>query len=105
VEDLILDEIAHIAQNGVLEEELEKGKNCLEVQAYRELQTLQQRSQSLGFWESTVGDFKHIFQRPNQIKNLKSEDIQRIAQKLMDPQRRFILYAFPTPKITQSSKI
>jgi zinc protease len=98
VEALILEEIEQIAIHGVLAEELEKGKNCLEVQAYRELQTLQQISQALGFWEATLDDFKHIFQRPSQIKNINSDQVKAIAQKLCDPKRRFTLYAFPKSK-------
>jgi predicted Zn-dependent peptidase len=62
---------------------------------YQDLQTLEQKSEALGFWESTLGDFKQIFKRPDKIRNLSKESVQILARSLLDPQRRFVIYARP----------
>jgi zinc protease len=95
VEKVIFDEIQKVADFGVTEEELEKGKNCLEIEMYQDLQTLEQKSEALGFWETTLGDFKEILNRPEKIRKLTREAVQGVARSLLDTRKRFVIYAQP----------
>jgi zinc protease len=95
LERIIFEEIQKVADFGVTDEEIEKGKNCLEIEMYQDLQTLEQKSEALGFWETTLGDFKQIFRRPDKIRNLSKESVQMVAKSLLDPKKRFIIHAKP----------
>ncbi len=95
VQQVLINELQTIAEHGVDEGELTRVKRAKELHNYRSLQTVQQRAQSLGFWQNVAGDFKHNFARLEKINRIKSEDIQSMAQKLLDPHIRCIVIGQP----------
>ena len=92
---LILDELRSISQDGLDSGELEKVKHQKELNTYRGLQTVQQRAQALGFWETTVGDFQELFERPRRLAKVTSSEVCEVAKLLLEPSRQYVLIGQP----------
>ena len=95
VHDLVFSELRKVADDGVEDFELSRVKRTKELHSYRGLQTVQQRAESLGYWQSTSGDFKFNFLRLKQIQSVTSQDLKMIAQKLLNPKLRCIVIGRP----------
>jgi zinc protease len=74
----ILDDIA---QNGVTEKELEKAKNQKTMEFYRAMQTIDGKANTLGDFELFLGDYKKLFELPQEFDKITVEDIKRVAGK------------------------
>ncbi len=79
--DLILQEIEKIKDNGVQQEELEKGKNLLLASMYRTLDNAYNSFNKNLSQFLTFGEVKNQQTEIEKIKNIKLEDIQKVAKK------------------------
>jgi zinc protease len=70
-----------VAQNGVTERELEKAKNQKTMEFYRGMETLDGQANTLGDFELFFGDYKKLFELPQEFGKITVEDIKRVAGK------------------------
>ncbi len=91
-EAIILRAIQDIADGAIEQAELERALNKLELTAYRELQTAQQRAQAIGYWEVTADDFRWAFDVDTRLRKITVDDIRSVAQTILAPERRTVVY-------------
>lgn len=90
LEQAILQEIARLIKDGVTEEELQKVKNQKVLNLYRGFETINGTAQNLGNFEVFFGDYKKLFDAPQQYRNLKPADIVQVAAKYLKKSQRTI---------------
>ena len=95
LKERVLTELRRIAREGVEASELERAKICKELNGYLELQTAQQRAQTLGFWSVVGGDIDEMFKRQNRIATVNVDDIRDVATLLLDPDRLITVVGMP----------
>ena len=90
LEQAMLAEIDRIAKDGVSAEELQKVKNQKLVDLYRAQETINGKAQQLGSYEVFFGDYKKMFDAPEQYKKLTTTDIRDVAAKYLKKARRTV---------------
>ncbi|MCA9539632.1 MAG: apolipoprotein N-acyltransferase [Myxococcales bacterium] len=76
-EAVLLSIFADAARDGLTDAELDKARNRIETRFYRQLQTVSQRAQGLGFWHTTADDFSRLFTIAEAYRAVTAEDVQR----------------------------
>ncbi len=94
-EAVVLDAFAEVVGSGIDDAELDKAKSKLETRFYRQLQTVQQRAQGLGYWEVTAGDFRRLFTLADQYRTVTHEQIAQVAAEVLRPENRTVIHARP----------
>lgn len=96
-----LDEIdaamAELARTPVPAHELAKVKNCVETDFWAALEDCDGRAEALGHYETTLGDFRKLFDMADRLARIDAGDIQRAAAAYLVPQRRTVVIAEPEP--------
>ena len=90
LEQAMLAEVARLIKDGVSDEELQKVKNQKLVGIYRNQETINGKAQQLGNYEVFFGDYKKMFDAPEQYRKLTVADIQRVAAKYLTKSQRTI---------------
>lgn len=81
VEKAIYEEIGKITKEGVSEKELQKVKNQKLIEFYRQVETIDGKSNNIGTYEVFFGDYKKMFDAPAQFNKVTADDIKRVANK------------------------
>lgn len=90
LEKAILEEIEKIISTGVGENELQKVKNIKLMNFFKETETINGLSNTLGTYELFFGDYKKLFTAPEYYKRVTAEDIQKVASKYFTKQNRTV---------------
>jgi predicted Zn-dependent peptidase len=90
LEKAILEEIEKIISTGVGENELQKVKNIKLMNFFKETETINGLSNTLGTYELFFGDYKKLFTAPEYYKSVSAEDIQKVAAKYFTKQNRTV---------------
>ncbi len=85
-EEAILAEIAAVRVGGVTAEELQRAKTLLEGEDIVATSTTRGLASTLGFY-ATVADLDFALTYREHIRAVTAEDVQRVAQRYLDPQR------------------
>lgn len=88
-------EVARLRKDLVSDDELERAKNRLELQALQGLQTQAGRAEQLGFFETTLGDFRLLFARLEALSRVEPEDVRRAARRFLRRKARTVVVAVP----------
>ena len=94
-EAVLLEHFARVVAEGLSEAELTKAKNKLETRFYRQLQTVQQRAQGIGYWEVTADDFRRLFTLADLYRSVRTDDIQAVAAEVLRPENRTVVRGLP----------
>ena len=70
-----------IIKSGVTDAELQKVKNRKLIEFYRQVETINGKSNNIGTYEVFFGDYKKLFDAPAQYNKVTVEDIKRVAAK------------------------
>lgn len=90
VEKAIYEEIGKIAKDGVTEKELQKVKNQKLIEFYRQVETIDGKSNNIGTYEVFFGDYKRMFDAPAQFNKVTADDIKRVANKYFSKSNRTV---------------
>ncbi len=82
--------INEVIKKGVTERELEKVKNNKAVDFYREMQTINGKSNQLGSYEIYFGDYKKLLQAPELFDAVTLADVQRVAKQYLVKKNRTV---------------
>lgn len=91
IEDSIYAMIDLIVKNGVTDKELQKIKNQKEMDFYRQIATINGKSNTLGTYELFFGGFEKMFEAPAKYNLVTSADIQRVAEKYFKKRNRSVV--------------
>jgi zinc protease len=89
--------IAELGRTPVPTPELAKIKNCVETDFWAALEDCDGRAEALGHYETTLGDFRRLFEMADWLARIDADDIRRVAASYLDPRRRTIVIAEPDP--------
>lgn len=90
LEKAIIAEINKVMKSGITEQELQKVKNSRLVNFYREMATINGKSNTIGSYEMYFGDYKKLFSAPNDLEKVTLEDVQRVAKKYLRKANRTV---------------
>ncbi|OJV20241.1 MAG: peptidase M16 [Dyadobacter sp. 50-39] len=95
LEKAIEKQIDMIIQNGVTDSELQKVKNQKLMEFYHTLETINGKANSLGTYDVFFGDYKKMFEAPDNYKKVTVDDIKRVAAQYFTERNRTVGYLLP----------
>ena len=88
-------ELARLRNKPVSAAELRKVKNRMELGFLQGMETAAGKAEQLGFFEIVSGDAAELFGRLRALRAVTADDIQRVANKYLDPRRRTRIAVLP----------
>ncbi|MGE5340617.1 MAG: M16 family metallopeptidase [Candidatus Omnitrophota bacterium] len=90
LEKAIIEEIDRVIRDGVTDQELQKAKNSMLVDFYREQETIKGKANNLGFYEVFFGNFKTMFDIPEDYKKVTKDEIKTVAATYLKKSNRTV---------------
>ncbi len=90
LENAIYAEIEKIKKEGISESELQKIKNQKLMEFYNQVETINGKSNNIGTYEVFFGDYKKMFQAPDNYNKITVADVQNIAKKYFTKSNRTV---------------
>ncbi|MBS1790703.1 MAG: insulinase family protein [Acidobacteria bacterium] len=95
VEKAIYEEFDKIKTSAVTDRELEKAKNILLANFYRQMKTISGKANTLGSYEVFFGDYRKLFTAADDYRKVTKADVQRVAQKYFTEKNRTVATLIP----------
>lgn len=83
-------QIDKIIKDGISENELQKVKNQILIQFYRQIETINGKSDNIGTYEVFFGDYKKLFEAPANYNKITGAEIQAVAKKYFKKSNRTV---------------
>lgn len=90
VEKALYEELERLSRDPVPAEELQKARNQILVDFYRQLKTIAGKANLLGSYEVFWGSWSQINEAPARIEKVTAADVQRVAARLFSPRNRTV---------------
>ncbi len=90
LEEAIYLELEKIAKEGIKENELQKVKNQKVMEFYKTMETISGKANQLGTYHLYFGDYKKLFDAPNQYQKVSGEEIQNVVKKYFTKSNRTV---------------
>jgi len=90
LEKAIIEQVNSVIKDGVTERELQKVKNTKLVDFYRQMATINGKSNTIGSYEMYFGDYKKLFSAPEEYNKVTLTDIQTVAKKYLRKANRTV---------------
>ncbi|MGI8566815.1 MAG: M16 family metallopeptidase, partial [Pyrinomonadaceae bacterium] len=103
VENAIYEEFGKIERESVTDQEIEKAKNILLANFYRQIKTINGRANQIGTYEVFFGDYRKLFNAADDYKKVTKADVQRVAQKYFGAKNRTVATLVPEKTAPLSS--
>ncbi|QSX33884.1 insulinase family protein [Shewanella avicenniae] len=88
--DALIAQVDLIAKDGVTQQELDKAKNIKLMNFYREMETINGKSNTVGTYELFFGSYQKLFDAPKAYDKVTIADIQRVAQTYLKRSNRTV---------------
>ena len=95
VEKAIYEELDRVAAQSVTAGEMEKAKNILLSEFYRQIRTISGRSNAIGTYEVFFGDYRKLFSAADEVAKVTTADVQRVAKKYFTANTRTVATLLP----------
>lgn len=95
VEKAIYEELDRVAAQSVTAVEMEKAKNILLSDFYRQIRTISGRSNAIGTYEVFFGDYRKLFSAADEVAKVTTDDVQRVAKKYFTANNRTVATLLP----------
>jgi zinc protease len=95
VEKAIYDEFDKVKLSAVADLELEKAKNILLANFYRQMKTISGKANTLGSYEVFFGDYRKLFSAADDYSKVTKDDVQRVARKYFSDKNRTVATLIP----------
>ena len=83
VEQRMFEELQRVAEEGVTEQELSKARNIALAEFWRGLATINGKAQALGSAAVFHGSYERLFDLPQEIEAVSTDDVRRVAAKIL----------------------
>jgi zinc protease len=97
-EKVLYEELERLQSTEISARELQKAKNQLLTQHYRQLKTIAGRAQLLGHYDVIFGDYTKAFTIDKDFEAVTAADIQRVAKKYFTEKNRTVATLIPEGK-------
>ena len=84
VETRLLEELGRVASEGITEAELQKARNIMIADHWRELSTISSKAAALGRAEVFHGDYQLAFSLPDELAAVTATQIQQLASDVFN---------------------
>jgi zinc protease len=98
VEKVAFEEVEKLRTAPVTDAELQRAKNQLLADSFRQLQTIAGRANLIGRYEVLYGDYHKLATRGQDIEAVTIADVQKAATEYFDPDNRTIVTLVPEKK-------
>ena len=90
LENAIYTEIEKIKNEGITEKELQKIKNQKLMEFYGQVETINGKSNNIGTYEVFFGDYKKMFDAPDNYNKVTVDDVKNVASKYFSKSNRTV---------------
>lgn len=90
LENAIYSEIEKIKNEGITEKELQKIKNQKLMEFYNQVETINGKSNNIGTYEVFFGDYKKMFDAPDNYNKVTIEVVKSVAKKYFSKSNRTV---------------
>lgn len=90
IEEVIYKELDKIANEGISEPELQKVKNQKLMEFYHVMETINGKANQIGTYQLFFGDYKKLFDAPNQYQKVSVDDIKNAAKNYFKKSNRTV---------------
>ncbi|HLJ44607.1 MAG TPA: pitrilysin family protein [Bryobacteraceae bacterium] len=97
-EKALFEELQLLQTTPVSDRELQKAKNVILADHYRQLKTIAGRANLLGTYEVFHGDYALLFTEEQRVDAVTAADVQRVAAKYLTDKNRTIAVLIPEEK-------
>jgi zinc protease len=104
VEQALYEELDKVRAEDITPRELEKAKNALLADHYRQLKTISGKAQALGNFEIFFGDYRKLFQVPDEYGKLTLADVHRVAARYFVERNRTVATLLPQKEESAGGK-
>jgi zinc protease len=106
VEKAVYEELERVKKEEVTDQEIEKAKNIVLANFYRQMSTINGRANTLGTYEVFFGDYHKLFTAVDSYNKVSKADLQRVAQKYFGEKNRTVATLIPekAPEKTEAPK-
>ena len=94
-EKSLYEELDKLTTTPVTDEELQKAKNIVLADFYRQMESINGRANTLGSYEVFLGDYHKLFTAAAEYDKVRKQDIQRVAQAYFDENNRTVATLIP----------
>ena len=98
LEQVIYEELDKAKAAPVTDDELQKAKNILLANFYRQLKTINGKANTLGTYEVFFGDYQKLFTAADDYAKVTKADLQRVAQSYFTAKNRTVATLVPEKK-------
>ncbi|MGE0886323.1 MAG: M16 family metallopeptidase [Blastocatellales bacterium] len=95
VEKAIYEELDKVKTSLVTDRELDKAKNILLANFYRQMKTIDGKANTLGSYEVFFGDYRKLFTAADDYSKVTKDDVQRVARKYFNQKNRTVATLIP----------
>ncbi len=90
-EAIIDEELRTLARTAVTDADLDKAKNRIETAFWRVLASSEGKASQLGEFDVVTGDYRRLFQRADEIRQVSADDVRRAADDYFSGARAVIV--------------
>jgi predicted Zn-dependent peptidase len=90
IEEVIYEELDKIANEGISETELQKVKNQKLMEFYHVMETINGKANQIGTYQLFFGDYKKLFEAPNEYQKVSGDDIKNVVKKYFKKSNRTV---------------
>jgi len=94
-EKAIYEELDKLKTTPVSDEELQKAKNIVLADFYRQMESINGRANTLGSYEVFLGDYHKLFTAAAEYNKVRKQDIQRVAKAYFGENNRTVATLVP----------
>ena len=95
VEKVIYEELDRLKTTAPSDQEIEKAKNILLANFYRQMKTISGKADTLGSYEVFFGDYRKLFTAAEDYKKVTKEDVKRVAARYFSDRNRTVATLIP----------
>ena len=89
------EELERVKNEQVTDQELEKAKNIVLANFYRQMDTINGRANTLGTYEVFFGDYHKLFTAVDSYNKVTKDDLKKAAQKYFAENNRTVATLIP----------
>jgi zinc protease len=90
--------------SGPADTELQKAKNILLANFYRQMKTINGRANAIGQYEVFFGDYRRLFNAADEYAEVTAADVQRVAKQYFHEKNRTVATLIPEKPAAQTKE-
>jgi zinc protease len=102
IEKAVYEELDRVKKDPVSDQELEKARNIVLANFYREMSTINGRANTLGAYEVFFGDYHKLFTAVDSYNKVTKADLQRVAEKYFGEKNRTVATLIPEKPVEKA---